>query len=482
MNTANIRVATGETAVLDHHPTSWVGATAKQIARAVRRGDTSATQVVADHIDHAEVADRVIHAVRVLRSGEAIAEAEKVDEQPDLANLPLAGVPVLVKENTPVAGVPTWNGSAAARQPVADADHEMVRRLRGAGAVVLGTSRMPELGLWAMTDDATGVTRNPWRTDRSAGGSSGGSAAAVAAGLVPIAHGNDGLGSIRIPAACCGLVGFKPGRGVIPYDIGLTNWHGLAEHGILATNVADAAVAFAVLAARTPGPLSEPGRLRIAVSTRSPLQGVHADADNREAVATAARYLVAIGHDAVKADPAYPTRLGLTVLSNWFATAYLESEETDLARLQPRTRRHVALGAQAYRRGLLRGGEVTDWRTRCEEWFADGRYDVMITPALAGPPPPAVEWSGRSWRSNMSISMRYAPFAAPWNVAGFPAMVVPMGLRRDGMPVAVQLVGAPGTELSLLAVAAQLEQVAPWRPHAPSWPRVGTVAAGSRGA
>ena len=195
---------------------SWVGATAQQIARAVRRGDTSATQVVADHLDYIQGYENVVNAFRLVRAGAAVAEAEAVDEQEDLANLPLAGVPIAVKENTAVAGLPTWYGSAAARTAVAEADHEVVRRLRGAGAVVVATSRMPELGLWGLTDDATAITRNPWRTDRTPGGSSGGAAAAVAAGLVPIAHGNDGLGSVRIPAACCGLIGIKPGRGVVP--------------------------------------------------------------------------------------------------------------------------------------------------------------------------------------------------------------------------------------------------------------------------
>src|SRR5918912_1560829 len=129
---------------MDELTTTWVGATAKQIARAVRRGDVSATQVVADHLEQ--------NAFRVIRAGEAIAEAEQVDEQEDLANLPLAGVPVAVKENTPVAGLPVWHGSAAARNPVAEKDHEVVRRLRGAGAVVIGLTRMPEMGLWGVTD------------------------------------------------------------------------------------------------------------------------------------------------------------------------------------------------------------------------------------------------------------------------------------------------------------------------------------------
>jgi amidase len=195
---------------------TWVGATAKQIARAVRRGDASATEVVSDHLAHITARDAVVRAFRLLRGGEALAEADAVDAQEELVNLPLAGVPVAVKENTAIAGLPTWNGSAHARTAVAAEDHEVVRRLRGAGAVVVGTSRAPELCIWPFTDDADAVTRNPWRTDRTPGGSSGGAAAAVASGMVPLAHGNDGLGSIRIPAAACGLVGMKPGRGVVP--------------------------------------------------------------------------------------------------------------------------------------------------------------------------------------------------------------------------------------------------------------------------
>ncbi len=164
-------------------PATLVGATAKQIARAVRRGDTTATQVVADHLEQIAISDPEIKAFRVVRAGEAMAEAEKVDDQDDLSNLPLAGVPVAVKENTPVAGLPTWNGSARARTEVAEEDHEVVRRLRGAGAVVVGVTRMPELGLWPVTDDDEVATRNPWALDRTPGGSSGGSAAAVAARL-----------------------------------------------------------------------------------------------------------------------------------------------------------------------------------------------------------------------------------------------------------------------------------------------------------
>lgn len=453
---------------------TWVGATAKQIARAVRRGDTSATQVLADHLDHIAAAERMVGSFRVVRAAEAIAEAEKVDDEPNLGDLPLAGVPIAVKENTEVAGLPTWHGSAAARQPVAEADHEVVRRLRGAGAVIVGVTRMPELGVWATTDDADAVTRNPWDADRTPGGSSGGSAAAVAAGLVPIAHGNDGLGSIRIPAACCGLVGLKPGRGVVPGHPSGDHWFGLTEHGILATNVADAAAGFAVLAGRAQARLTEPARLRLAVSLRSPLPGVRADRANREAVATASRLLVACGHDAFAANPAYPVWLGARGMAHWFAGVHEDAARlgVDLAALQPRTRRHIALGGWVLRRGYVREADRAEFRRRCEAFFADGGYDVLLTPALARTPPPAVAWSARSWSANMIANSRYAPYAAAWNIAGFPAVAVPVGLGPDRLPLAVQLVGPPGSELVLLGLAGQLELANPWRRHAPGWPRV----------
>jgi amidase len=450
---------------------SWVGATAKEISRAVRRGDTSSTQVLADHLDYIHAQEPVVNAFRVLRP-EAVSEAEAVDEQEDLGNLPLAGVPIAVKENTTVAGLPTWRGSAAAGGEIADADHEVVRRLRGAGAVVVATSRMPELGLWPMTDDDTAVTRNPWRTDRTPGGSSGGSAAAVAAGLVPIAHGNDGLGSVRIPAACCGLVGVKPGRGVVPVQLGASDWYGLVEHGILATTVADATIGLAVLAGWQPPRLTEPGGLRIAVSSRSPVAGVRADQPARAALASAARLLTGAGHETVEASPTYSTVLGLRGMAVWFAAAYQDATDAglDVGKLQPRSRRHVALGGWVQRRGLVRDRDRAAFRSSCEEWFAAG-YDALLTPALASSPPPADGWSSRPWHRNLLTAVRYAPYAAPWNIAGFPAVVVPMGVRPDKLPVAVQLVGPPGSELTLLALAGQLEQASPWLRHAPGWPR-----------
>jgi len=455
-------------------PGTWVGQTAGRIAEAVRSGETTAAEVVSSHLDYIARHDGRLRAFRTVRAGEAVAETGAVDERADRKGALLLGVPIAVKENTAVAGLATWNGSAAARGPVEATDHEVVRRLRAGGAVVVGVTRMPELGLWALTDDDTAVTRNPWQLDRTPGGSSGGAAAAVASGLVPIAHGNDGLGSVRIPAACCGLVGLKPGRGVVPCQLGAEDWFGLTEHGILATTVADAALGFAVIADRDAVPVTEPSRQRIAVSLRSPVAGVRADRPNRAAVARAAQLLTAAGHDLRRANPTYPVVLSLRGTVTWFAAAYRDASAAglDRAALQPRSQRHVALGERVWRRGYVREADRTAFRDRCLAFFSHGGHDLLLMPALAGAPPLARDWWQRSWRSNITTCVRFAPFAAPWNIAGLPAIAVPLGTRPDGLPVGVQLVGPPGAEPLLLAVAGQLESANPWQRHAPGWPRV----------
>ena len=458
-------------------PGTWVGQSAGRVADAVHSGETTAVEVVSSHLDYIERNDDRLRAFRTVRTEEALAEAKAIDSRSEPTAAPLLGVPIAVKENTAVAGLPTWNGSAAARGPVEAADHEVVRRLRAAGAVVVGVTRMPELGLWALTDDDTAVTRNPWHLDHTPGGSSGGAAAAVAAGLVPIAHGNDGLGSVRIPAACCGLVGLKPGRGVVPCQLGAEDWFGLTEHGILATSVADAALGFAVLSDQVEVTVTEPPRLRIAVSLRSPVAGVRADRPNRAAVTKAVDLLTAAGHAVRAANPTYPVVLSLRGTATWFAAAYRDAEASglDRASLQPRSRRHVALGERAWRRGYIREADRTAFRDRCLAFFSNGGHDLLLMPALASAPPQAREWWRRSWRSNFTTCLRFAPFAAPWNIAGLPAIAVPIGTRPDGLPVGIQLVGPPGAEPLLLAVAGQLESTNPWLRHAPGLPRVDTA-------
>jgi amidase len=207
-----------------------------------------------------------------------------------------------------------------------------------------------------------------------------------------------------------------------------------------------------------------PGRLRVAVSRRSPLLGVFPDRDARDGLNRAARALVRQGHDVFAAGPPYPPAIIRAVLSRWFGGVAMDAELLDdQSLLQPRTRRHVAVGRQAIDRGLVREADRALWDEAVEELFS--RYDVLITPTLAGPPPAAARWADRSWTSNISTNARYAPYTSPWNFAGVPAMSVPAGLRSDGVPAGVQLVGAPGSEALLCAVASQLEQELPWQRH-----------------
>ena len=458
---------------------TWVGATAKQIARGVRRGDVSATQVVADHLDHIARADADLAAFRAVRGGEAITEAEKVDEQEDLANLPLAGVPVAVKENTPVAGLPTWNGSAAARTAVAEADHEVVRRLRGAGAVILGVTRMPELGLWALTDDETAVTRNPWDPTRTPGGSSGGAAAAVAAGLVPMAHGNDGLGSIRIPAACCGLVGLKPGRGVVPCQLGADDWFGLTEHGMLDHH--GRRRGGRLLGARRPSrrtKLVPPPRLRVGVSLRSP--GARRVAGRAQPGRGGRRRPAARRRRARHRHPPTRSTRPRSACRASPPGSPRPPPTCEAAGVDRRACSGAPAGTSRWASG--RSGAGTSGRptgppggSARSSFFADHSVDLLLTPALAGPPPEAAGWSGRSWRGEHEGQHPVRPVRrAVEHRRPARRSWCRSGVRPDGLPVAVQLVGPPGSELLLLGVAGQFEMQAPWQRHAPGYPRVGT--------
>jgi amidase len=446
-----------------------VGLPATEIAARVRAGELSAVDVVRAHLARIASVDARIGAFRVVREEAALREAAEVDACPDRSRLPLAGVPIAVKDNVDVAGEVITDGVVALERgsPAAE-DHPVVARLRAAGAVVVGITRVPELCVYGATDCAGSVTRNPWDTARSPAGSSGGSAAAVASGQVPLAHGNDGMGSLRLPAAACGLVTLKPGLGVVPAGIGLNDWSGMAENGALVTTVADLAVAHAVLAGEEPGPLPEPGRpLRVAVSTRSPLQGVRADAEALAAVDRTVATLVEAGHTVVRRDPLVPTAAGASAIALWLVGAEDDAAHVgvDRADLQPRIRTHARLGRAVRRLGLVRSGPRERFRARMAAFFED--VDVLLTPLTAGPPLAARPWHERSWAANMAANMRWAPWGAPWNFAGFPAMSVPAGVRPDGLPLAVQLAGPPGSEKRLLWLAGELERRQPWRRYAP---------------
>ena len=442
--------------------------TATAIAAAVRAGDLTARAATEAALARIAERDAAIGAFQVVRSEAALREADAVDQRTDRFSLPLAGVPIAIKDNVAVAGEPMRDGSAGSDPAPQERNHEIVKRLRAAGAVVVGITRVPELCIWGATDSVFGITRNPWDPAITPGGSSGGSAAAVASGAVPIAHGNDGMGSIRIPSACCGLVGLKPGYGVVPSDLGDGSWHGMAENGPLATTVADAALMFSVLAGEPSyATIGEPGTLRLALSTSAPGAGIPVSKEWAAGARKVAELLRGAGHRLTEATPRYPaTLMSTTALSLWTTGSALDADLlAEPARLEKRNARHVGIGRQLLKRGHPKPGPREAWRARAEEFFAD--VDVLLTPSLAQPPIKAKYWSRGGWLATIQANARYAPFAAPWNMAGWPAMSVPAGLDSQGRPLGVQLVGRPGAEATLLALAAQVEQLQPWQRISP---------------
>ncbi|MFF7754062.1 amidase [Streptomyces sp. NPDC007971] len=444
---------------------SWAGRTAAEIAAAVREKEVTPREVVAEHLDRIERLDGRVGAFRTVRAKAALTEADEVGARADLGGLPLAGVPVAVKDNLAVRGESARNGSAATPDTPAAEDHVTVARLRAAGAVVVGLTNVPELCVFGTTEGVHGTARNPWDITRTAGGSSGGSAAAVAAGLVPLALGNDGMGSLRIPAANCGLVTLKPGHGVVPAGIGNGDWFGMAENGPLATTVEDLRLMLDVLAdTGVSRPEEEPAPRRIAVALRSPLAGVSVSEPYTTAVRQAAGILAQAGHRVRRAEPPYPLSLGVTSLQHWTAGTAVDAAGLDPARLTRRTRVHAAVG-----RRFLHAVRTGDGRERLRErlmpFFTE--YDVLLTPALARRSPAAAPWHERGWLRNLLANTAYSPFTPPWNLTGWPAMSVPFGTLPSGAPCAVQLVGRPGTEPGLLALAEELERRHPWHRTAP---------------
>ncbi|MFF8905257.1 amidase [Streptomyces olivaceoviridis] len=443
---------------------SWAGRSATEIAAAVREKRVTPREVVAGHLARIERLDGRIGAFRTVRAEAALAEADELASRAGLTGLPLAGVPLAVKDNLAVRGESCRNGSAATPDAPAAEDHVTVARLRAAGAVVVGLTNVPELCVFGTTEGPYGIARNPWDPSRTAGGSSGGSAAAVAAGLVPLALGNDGMGSLRIPAANCGLVTLKPGHGVVPAGIGDGDWFGMSENGPLATTVEDLRLMLAVLADTEFERPRDGTRRKIAVGLRSPLAGVSVSRPYTTAVRQAAGALARAGHQVRRAEPPYPLSLGVTALQHWTAGTAVDAQGLDRARLARRTRVHAAVGSRFVRQ-VRTGAARERLRARLTPFFTE--YDVLLTPALARRSPQAGPWHERGWLRNVLADTAYSPFTPPWNLTGWPAMSVPAGGLPSGAPCAVQLVGRPGTEAVLLELARELEELSPWRRTAP---------------
>jgi amidase len=440
----------------------------------LRRGEVSSRALVELALERIERLDGRLNAFGAVYRERALAAADDADgRRAEGDEAPLLGVPVAVKDEMDIAGEITSRGSGTVFAPAAQ-DAEVVRRLRAAGAVIVGKTTMPELGLWPFTESVTwGVTRNPWHLERTPGGSSGGSAAAVAAGMVPAALAADGAGSIRIPAACCGLFGLKPQQGRVsraPHDRDGSHW---IVFGTLTRSVLDTALVLDVL--RDPGQDSfaaparaEPGLLRIAVTDALP-RGVlgRLSPDVRSALAETVALLRSLGHTVVDREIPFGARDAPVIVGLLFrGIRDFVAEVEEPQRLERRTRALARPGAlvsgRRVERLLARERELA---ARVQAMWAD--HDVWLTPVLAGPPVRAGLMEGRGATVTYMWATGWVPFNVLWNSTGQPAASVPAGWTEDGLPLAVQLVGRPHDEATLLSLAAQLEAARPWADRRP---------------
>lgn len=466
---------------------------ATQLAVMVRSGEVSASELVQLSLEKIEELNPALNAFVDVDEVGALRTAREIgpgDERP------FAGVPVAVKNNRPVAGMRLTYGCALMERYVCDYDHNVTRRLRDAGFVIVGTTTLPEYGILPVTEARVfGPTRNPWSLDRTPGGSSGGAAAAVASGMVPVAHGNDGGGSIRIPAACCGLVGLKPSRGRISVAPELGD-SSLGIDGMLTRTVADTAAILDVLAGYEPGdatwapPPAEPfalaagrgpGRMRIAFSLQTPNPDAEVDPINARGAQDAAELLRSLGHEVLEVDPPWrmdglPELFGM-VFSAQIAlsvgySANVSGKGVDgisQADMEPMSWAIFSmirkLGTLEQQAAVVR---LQAYARRLVAWLAD--YDALLTPGLAQRQLPlgTLDTAAENPMSTFSRSGLFTPFTPVFNATGQPAISLPLYEGEDGLPVGVQLVGAPAGEERLLALAAQIEAARPWAQRRPS--------------
>jgi amidase len=484
---------------------------AKQ-AEMIAVGEVSSRELVDLCLERIARFNPQLNAFRVVFAERARMEADQADARRQAggssAERSLLGVPIAVKDEFDVAGEVTTFGTNAYGEPPRE-DSEIVRRVRAAGAIVIGKTHMPELGAFPWTESPTwGATHNPWRLEHSPGGSSGGSAAAVAAGLVGAALAGDGGGSIRFPAAYCGLFGLKTQRGRVPLAPHLGAWHGLVVNGVLARSVRDTALFYDAIAEgpsdpdAVPVPPSSflgalaqaglgtpeeeietlkggspssgdghvPRPLRIALASTlppSPLTKLHPE--NRAALDDTVALLRQLGHSVEECEIDY----GPLVPPPEFTAIYLRSLHEEVAtfahpeRLERRIRTLARLG------GMLPASAV-DWAlarqanyaARVNEPLVD--HDVLLMPVTPAPPPKIGAREGRGWLWTTVAASATVPYAAPWNFTGQPACSVPAGFAADGLPRAVQFVGRPNDEATLLSLAVQLEAERPWAQHRPA--------------
>ncbi|MEV0060479.1 amidase [Nocardia sp. NPDC050718] len=448
------------------------------IARAIEAGRLTAVAAVTAALDRIDAAQRDINAFRLVRRDQALAEARAADRRIAAGvRLPLLGVPIAVKDDTDVAGAPTAFGCGGDVPPATE-DAEVVRRLRAAGAIIVGKTNTCEIGQYPFTNGAAfGHTRNPWSAGHTPGGSSGGSAAAVAAGLVPAALGSDGAGSIRIPASWTNLVGIKPQRGRVSTWPEPEAFHGLTVNGPIARTVADAALLLDACSGNHPRELHspppiraadavgrDPGRVRVAVALRAPFTGFPArlDPEVRAGVQRVAACLRALGHVVVVADLPYNALFSASFLPRSLAgVAAWYDRMGDTARVDPRTRANARTGR------LLAGLPLTAARRlepllqrRIGAMFHD--FDLVLAPTTATPPFPVHAPDGLGSVATDRLIIGSCPYTWTWNVLGWPGVNVPSGFTAAGLPVGAQLLGTRNSEPLLIATAAQLESELRW--------------------
>ena len=439
----------------------------------IATGEISSRELVDLYLERIERIDPKINAFRVVLAERARTEADQADARRGAGEeRPLLGVPVAVKDDVDVAGEVTALGSDA-HGPAAAADSEVVRHLRAAGAVIIGKTNVPELTILPFTETLSfGITRNPWDLQRTPGGSSGGSGAAVAAGLVGAALGSDGAGSIRIPAGCCGLFGLKPQRDRISMAPARFRWYGLSALGPLTRGVEDAARFYDATKASGPSFVEaarrEPGKLRIAMSLRvPPPAAVKVAPEQREAVESTAELLRSLGHEVIERDPDYGMAFAGT-LARYLRGIHEAAEGmAHPERLARRTRGYARMGGAIPMPVLERAlkAEAAD-RERINRVFDDG-VDVLLTPVFTRKQLRIGEYEGRGAQWTLNGTARWVPHLGGFNHTGQPAAAVPSGFTDDGLPLSVQLVAPPDGEPLLLSLAAQIEAARPWADRRP---------------
>jgi amidase len=462
-----------------------------ELAAQVRAGTISARELVSASLDRIAELNPSLNAFVDVFAEDALAEADAIGPGDPR---PFAGVPIAIKNNRAVAGRRLTFASNFAGDFLAPYDHNVVARLKAAGFVIVGTTTLPEWGILPTTETARfGATRNPWDQSRTPGGSSGGSAAAVASGMVPIAHANDGGGSTRIPAACCGLVGLKPQRGRISSAPEAGHVFLVAD-GVLTRTVRETAEVLDVLAGPELGDMTwapppaqpfaqaagrKPGRMRIAMSTLSPVPGAPVDPVCVQAVQDAAGLLESLGHEVVEADPpwaqaelsrVFTASFGPAVCTQIRLAEMFAGRQATAADMEPLSWALFELCRSINSvDALLAEFQLHGVGRALIQWVA--QYDALLTPTLAEAPLPLGTLNPLDADDPMGAFTRsasFTPFTPPCNISGQPAISVPLYERADGLPLAVQLIGQPAEEGALLALAAQLEDAHPWAERRPT--------------